>query len=152
MLGADGDGIGKSQAGEFGGADGVLIDIDLVDGEEERLGGAAHQFGEVLVQRRETVLPVDDEEEHVGRGEGDIDFGVNLFGEARVHFCPNAAGVDDLERVVAQFALRRDAITGDPGHVVDDGNLPPRETVKEGGFADIRTADDGDCAGHFWES
>ena len=67
--------------------------------------------------------------------------GVHLLGKVRVHVASDAAGIDDRKRVRAQPALRDDAVPGDAGLIVDDGNLPARQPVEEGGFADFRAAD-----------
>ena len=48
----------------------------------------------------------------------------------------------------APFRLGGDAVAGHPGLVMDDGDAAADDPVEQGGFPDIRTADDGDKTGH----
>jgi len=56
----------------------------------------------------------------------------------------NAAGVHERVGAAMPFGLHTDAVAGDAGLVVDDGNAFAHDAVEQGGLPDIGAADDGD--------
>jgi len=148
VLRADGEGVGKAETRKLRGARRVLVQVDLVDREQQRLGGAAQHFGEILVERREAVLAVDDKEQDIRRGERDLHFRADLIGKARIDLRADAAGINNLKWIVAELAERGNAVAGDTRHIVHDGDFASREAIEERGLADIGPTDDGNSAGH----
>ncbi len=99
MLGADRDVIFETEAAELRGVRCMLIHVDLVDDEDERLVDAAQSWrASSSIDGCQAVLPIDDEKQHVRGRERDLHLGVDLVGEAGVHIAADAAGVDDLKR------------------------------------------------------
>ena len=71
-------------------------------------------------------------------------------GQFRLARAADAAGVPDEKRARAFRARRGQAITRDAGLIVHDRDGAAGEAIEEGGFADVRPADDGDFAGVFF--
>jgi hypothetical protein len=74
----------------------------------------------------------------------DVRLNGNLRVEAILDVAADATGVDDRAGVSGCFGWRADAVAGDAGLVVNDGDLATSETVEERGFPDIGATDDGD--------
>ena len=53
-----------------------------------------------------------------------------------------------VKALSAPFGLGGDAVAGDAGLVVDDGDAPAGDAIEQGGLADIGSADDGNKAWH----
>ena len=54
--------------------------------------------------------------------------------------------IDDGEGASVPFGLRHDAVAGDPGLIMDNGDPLPGDPVEQGGFTDVGTTDNGDEA------
>ena len=143
MRRADAENFLEAQSGKLRLQRRVHGFVDLVDDEEHGLVGSTEHAGEFLVDGSDARTAINDEKDHGGRRERDVGLGADAFGEAHVGVGADAAGVDDLERVRAgKTALGDEAVAGNAGLVVDDGDLPTRQAVEEGGFADVGTAHD----------
>ena len=93
----------------------MFIVVDFVDDEKERFVDSAQAFRQFLVHRDDAILPVDDKEEQIARGERDFDLGMHLFREAGIHIAADAARINDFERGFPEPAFRGDAVAGTPG-------------------------------------
>jgi hypothetical protein len=122
----------------------VLRHVYFIDDQNDRSTGLAEIFCEIQVERRGAGLAVNHEEEEVCAFDGDLRGGMCLLREIRVRLGSDSTGVDDFERHRAKLATSDDAVAGDAGLVVDNGNLATRQTIEERGLPDIRPADDGD--------
>jgi len=142
VLRADREGITESEAGKIVGEVFVLGGIDLVDEEDGRRAALAQHGSELLIDWSEPVLGVDHEEDQRGGLNRNIGFETNLGGESVVETSSDAAGVDQFKGAPAARADCGDAIPGDSGFVVDDGDAASDETVEDGGLADIGAPDD----------
>ena len=78
VFGGDGE-DGGAEAMEYGGVVFLGGGVDFVDGDDERFAGGAEEAGEFFVERRESGLAVDDENEQGRFLDGDVglaqDFG-----------------------------------------------------------------------------
>ena len=78
---------------------------------------------------------------------GDVRLDGDLLVESIFNSSADASGVDKSAGDLGGLGRRGDAVTGNARLVVDNGDLPPSEAVKEGGLAHIGTSDDGN-SGH----
>ena len=102
----------------------------------------AQPAGNVLVERQHALAGIDDEQNHVGRVDRQVDL---LFDVPReiVHVGDaHAAGVDQLEEAVVVAHEVRDAIARDARLVVDDGDPHAGEPIQHAALADVWPADD----------
>jgi hypothetical protein len=69
-----------------------------------------------------------------------------------VHFLAtqqtDAARINEGKGAPAPFGFRADAVAGDAGLIVDDGDSTSNEAIEEGGFPDVRASNDGDEGRH----
>ena len=149
--GADFGLLGEAEFAEFASAKAAAGGVGLIADEDDGFAGFAEDAGEFGVDGGDAFGDVDDEEEEVGDFEGDGGFGLDLGGEDVVGIGADAAGVHDFEDGGAAAAFGGDAVAGDAGHVMDDGDVFSGEAVEEGGFPDVGTSDDGDGFRHSGE-
>ena len=81
MLGADADRMIEAEPREFGVEIAMFVRVHFVDDEDDRLVDAAQAAGEFGIDRREAILAIDDEEDHLRGLQGQLDLGVDLLGE-----------------------------------------------------------------------
>ena len=144
MDGGDGDGVPQAQVVE-------LIDVrilpaglvGLVHRQHHRLAGAQEHIGHLLVGGGHAGLDVAHKDDHGGGGNGDLRLlphkGQDLVVGARL----DAAGVHDVEHPVAPLTGGVDAVPGDAGGVLHDGQPPAAQLIEEHGLAHIGPAHDG---------
>ena len=144
VRGGDGKRIAQAQRVEVVHRVAHLLIVDLVDHQNDRLVAAAQHGRHVLIIRRQPRASVGEEEDDVARLDGDLRLTAHLFEQDVVRARLDAAGVDQREFVVQPLAVRVDAVAGDAGGVLHDGDAPSGDLVEEGGFADVRPADHGD--------
>ena len=147
MFGGDEEDFGKSESGEIRECGFVFWVVDLVENEHDRWSGLAEFLGDRLVDRSESVVGVDHEQDEVGCLHRDVCLDGDLRVEAILDVAADATGIDDRARVGGCFGGGADAVAGHAGLVVHDGDFATCEAVEERGFPDIRAADDGD-SGH----
>ena len=87
---------------------------------------------------------VDDQDDHVGLGHGDLGLAAALRGDVFGGIRIDAARVDDGEDAVAPAALAVEAIAGDAGLVLDDRDPAPDQAVEQGRFAHVGSTHQGD--------
>ena len=121
----------------------MFVVIDLVDDEQDGRFGFAEFLRKGLVDGGETFVGIDEEQDEIGRLHGDVGLHGDLFAESIVKRCTDTAGIDEGAGMGGQGAGRGNPIARDAGLVVDDGDFPACEAVKEGGFPDIGATDDG---------
>ena len=97
-----------------------------------------------LVDGIDAGAGIDDEDDKIGGVHRDAGFQGDLVGEAIFIEGADAAGVDELARILGEGAGRGDAIPGDAGLIVHDGDASSGQTIKEGGFPNVGASDDGD--------
>jgi len=100
------------------------------------------------VQRHDTFLHVDDEDNDVGSFDGQLHLLDGSFDDGVVGLFTaqqaNATGVHQREWPPMPLGFGADAVTRDAGLIVNNGNAPPDNAIEQGGLADIRTTNDGD--------
>lgn len=136
----------EAEACEVCGDEVVFGVVGFIDAEDDWFALAAELFGDALVDGVHAGEGVDDEDDEVGGGDGDVCFGADDGAEVVVEGGSDAAGVHDGDGEGSVFETGGEAVAGDAGSVVDDGDAAAGEAVEEGGFADIGAADDGDDA------
>ena len=147
VRGADRDRVGETETREIGLESLVFRVIDLVDHEHDRRFRFAQDAREFLIDRRETVLRIDDEENEVALAHGGIGRGAHLRGQFRLARAADSAGIPDHERPRAAHCRGRQPIARDARLIMHNRDVAPGEPIEKRRFADIRTADDGDVAG-----
>ena len=61
---------------------------------------------------------------------------------------PDSAGVHQRKGPAAPFGFGADAVAGDAGLIVDDGDAAPDDAVEERGLADVWPANNGNQSWH----
>jgi hypothetical protein len=144
VFGADGVDVADAEAAEVFGFESHGFAFDLVNGEEDGLGAAGEETGEVVVGTGELGAGIDDHDDGLRFVEGDlglvVDFGGDEFGVVG----DDAAGIHQAEAAASPVEFAIDAVAGDAGLVTDNGAATAGEAVEEGGFAHVGPADDGD--------
>ena len=121
---------GESEASKVRGENLVFGRIYLVNHENHTLAPSSQPLGKFQIQRRRTMLAVDHQEEQIRAFDGDLRGGVRLLRKVWIRARTDAAGVNYLEGGAAETAHRNDAVAGYTGLIVNDGNLPTRETIE----------------------
>ena len=132
---------------EVGQMDFVLREVALVDRHLAGDARLADHSRDLLVDRREPGLHVDDENCRRSLLEG----GAHLFEDARLNGAAavlvlevHAARVDELEGLVLPDYRADEAVASHAALVVDDGDALAGDAVEDGGLADVGTSNDGD--------
>lgn len=141
--------IREAKRGEIGEGGFVFVVIDLVEDEKDWWFGFAEFLRERLVDGGEAFLGIDNEKDEIGRLHCDVGLHSDLFAKAIVKRCADAACIDERAGMGGEVTGRGNAIAGDAGLIVDDGDFPTRKAVKERGFPDIGATDDGDSRHKF---
>ena len=122
----------------------ALLVVGLVDGDEDRRGGAAQQLGRLGVGRRQARDRVDHEDDDVGLGDREAGLLLDAGLDRVVRVDLEAAGVDEHEPPAVPLGVAVQAVAGRPRAVLDDRRARPEDAVEERALADVRAADDGD--------
>ena len=141
--GRDGHDFLKTQVVELVQLHGSLADIvALVDGQDDRLVAAAEHVGHVLVGGGQAVADIHHHDDAVGGVDGDLcllpHVGQDALGGLRL----DAAGGHQQEIVAVPLAVGKDAVAGDAGGILDDGQTLAAQFIEQGGFAHVGAAHD----------
>ena len=139
----DGVQIAEAERIELGGLRLAAPRVGLVGDEHHGFAAAAQAVGDLVLDRDDAGLRVDDEEDHVGLVDGRL----GLPAHGRLDLAGRiveAAGVHEGELPPAPVRRGVEAIAGGPRLVLHDGHALADDTVEEGRFADVGTPDDGD--------
>ena len=124
----------------------VLWMIDLVHHQYDRPFRSPQEAREFLINRSETLLRIDDEEDDVGFAHRRIRRAPHFPEQFRFAVTSDSARVPDRERLDAAQTDGGNSVAGDARLIVHDGNVASSEPVKESGLTDVRPADDRDLA------
>jgi len=144
MLGADRITLLKSKRCEISYEIFLSLIIDLVNDEDDWLVRLAQDAREFLIDRRQTVFRIDQKKQDVAFANGFLNCVSNLGGQFRFARAGDTACVPHNKWLSSARADSRDAIARDPGLVMYDGDAAANQSVKQGGFAYVRPANDRD--------
>lgn len=133
---------------EFPGACGGLVVVGLVDHHDHRLLDGPQLLGDLLVERNDAFLDIDDQEDDIGRFDGQVhllqrggrDDILGLLAPEQA----DASGVDEGVGTAMPLCLGHHPVPGDARLVVDDGDAPADDPVEESRLADVGATHDGD--------
>ena len=143
VLGADRDRGVEAEGEEFdriGLPSGVVA---LVDDEDHRRLCAAQAIGDLVVERREPGMRVDDEEDQIGLLDRHARLVLHALLDARPRLELEASRVDDGEGAAVPLRGAVDTVAGRAGDVGDDRGASADEPVEERALPDIWAPDDG---------
>ena len=120
--------------------------IDLVHDQEDRALRSPQEAREFLIDRGETLLRVDDEENDVGFAHRRVRRAPHFLEQFRFAVTADSARVPDRERLGAALTDGGNPVAGDARLIMHDRNVATGEPVKESGLTDVRPADDRDLA------
>jgi hypothetical protein len=128
-----------------------LAGVRLVDGDEDRFARAPQTLGDLAVQGHDAFLQIDNKNNDGGGLDGQLDLlegGLDddiagLFAAQQAQ----AAGVHQREGAPVPLGLDADAVAGDARLVVNDGDAPAGDAVKQGRLAHVGPSDNGDETG-----
>lgn len=125
----------------------VRVDIPLVDDDDDALARLVCIARDLLVLLRDALEGVDHHEHDVGAVDGAqrAHDTVTLDGLLDLAAAAHACRVDQRELHAVLREVRVDGVTRRARHVADDDAVLAEDRVDDGGFADIRAADDGDA-------
>ena len=139
---ADTEGIAESQLIELILSVEVFAVVGLVGYEHHGQLGSAQYLCHVLVEIGEAVLNVHQKQHKVGFLSGHDDLLANLLFEDVVAIDDPSASINYRELPAVPFTLAILAVTGSASLVAHNGATAVRQSVKQGGLADIRASYD----------
>ncbi len=148
MLGGKRHRIAKTEPEGLVKARLACLALALVGNQNDLLLLAAKPAGEVIVQRRDTGTGIDHEQNGIRFGNGRLGLLPHPAFEAFVISVFQTRRIEQAEGQVTDPALTLATVAGNPRLVVDNSDALASEPVEYGRFADIRTADYGDCKTH----
>ena len=148
MDGADRENFVETEFVEFEGRDFDALSVDLISGDDYGFAGATKFVGDFAVEGNNTFLDVGGENDDVGGFDSEINLIEGGLGDDVGGFLAaeqaDTAGIDEREGITAPFGFGGDAVAGDAGDVVDNGDAPAHNAIKQSRLADIRPAHDSD--------
>jgi hypothetical protein len=108
------------------------------------VGLAAQPAPDLLVERNHSGPRVDQEQRDVGLAHRRTGLRAHAAGQRIGVFILIARGIDDPEVEPEQVRLALAPVAGHAGAIVDQRQPPADQAIEQGGFADIRPADNGD--------
>lgn len=150
MEGGDWMHLFKTKGGKVGDRISSESGIGLVGDEVDGLAGTAKVLCDFLIERDDTFANVDDKEDDICSLDGDVDLFDGGRGDDVVGllagYKADATSVDEREGTAVPLDLRADAIAGDTGHVMDNGDAAASDAIEQRGLANVGPSDDGDEA------
>ena len=147
MLGRDAQGLAQAKGIGLHGPRLSGAALGLVGGDDDVLGAAAQDLGEILVGRGDADARVDDEQADVGLVNGAFGQAAHASLKAVILGHLQARAVDDDKAQVAKAARALADVAGHAGLVIDQRKFLANQTVEQGGLAHIGPPDDrkGEC-------
>ena len=122
----------------------LLLGINLVDGEKQRLAGADQLARQFDIRRGHFGAAVHHHDDGVGFLERDLGLAENFRRDEVFVFGENAAGIHDAQVASAPFRLAIETVARDAGFVADNGAPRAHQPIEKRGFADVGAPHDGD--------
>jgi hypothetical protein len=108
----------------------------------------AKQTSDLLVERRDTSPGIDEEKTDIRALETSHRQSGQAIGQHFLGAGLEARGVKDIELEIEKPSRTLEPIARNPRRVVDDRAPAAGQSIEQGGFADIRSANDSDATGH----
>jgi hypothetical protein len=106
---------------------------------------------EIAILRQHTGASIDEKQNDIGAFKRDLGLTAHPGGQTVfLAVIVDAGGIDDDEFEIGKRPRRFAAVARDAGHVVDERKTAPGKTIKERGFSDIRSANDGEAFRHIY--
>lgn len=120
----------------------MIIVIDFVHHQHHLRFRLAEFLAERGIDGGDAIVGIDDKQNDIRRGNGDIDLKRDLFGEAIIERGADAAGIDNFAGKFRDLRWRGEAVTSDARLVVDNGDFPSDKTIEQSRFPHIRATND----------
>ncbi len=144
MVGANGHRITQPQRKELNRKFLAFGVIALVRDQQDGFVRAPQEFGDLLVHRRNPCRCIDNEEDRISFGHGDVDLLADQGGVANRRIRFEAARVDQPVLPVLPLNGGVEAVAGCSRNILDDGLPLAGEAIEQRRFPNVGPADDGD--------
>src|SRR5438067_9329898 len=125
--------------------------IHLVNNEQDRFVLAPNKPRQIAINRVQTLLGIDDEENQITVLHRAFGRRTHLISQFRFTATDNSPRIPKREFLAGSFRYRRDADPGDTGFAMNNGNAASRDPIKERRFPDIGSANNRNVgAGVHW--
>ena len=121
--------------------------LHFVGGDDHRLAGRAHEFGEDLIAGNDPRPRIDQENDKVRLLDGLDSLLAHAGGETRIAML-EPSGIDQPDGARSKLGVGLAPVARQSGLIVDKGEALAGEPVEQRRLADIRPTDDGNGEGH----
>ena len=122
----------------------LLVAVDFIDSDVERLAGYAEQVGEFEIRRSELGAAIDDHHDRGSFVEGNPGLPEDLCRNEVFVVGNNTAGVHHAEVAPTPLAVAIEAVSGNAGFIADDRTARAHQPIEQRGFTHVRAAHDGE--------
>jgi hypothetical protein len=137
----------ETEFGEIGDGIGLACGIDLVGGDDDRFSALPQAAGDFAVEGHDAFASIDDEEDGVSGLDGEADLFQGGLDDGIADFLApeqtDTACIHEGKGAPAPLGFRADAVAGDAGLIVNDGDATPDEAIEECRFSHVRASNDG---------
>lgn len=147
VNGADGKSLFEAKCGKFRSAYIGATSIHFIDCDENGFAAATKTDGGFTIERNDTFLHINNQDDDIGRFDGEFDLFEGGPGDDVI--CLFAAKeayptrVNESERSAMPFSFGGNAVPRDAGAIVNDGDAASDDSVEERGFSDVWATDNG---------
>ena len=124
--------------------------VALVDAQHHGLAALLQHGGHRLVVGGDTGTQIGHQDNHVSLVDGQLSLGTHLRQDHVVGLGLDTAGIRQHKLAAAPLALRKDAVAGDTGGVLHDGQTLSDQFIKQSGFSHVGTPHHGDNRLSHW--
>ncbi len=115
----------------------LLLGVNLIHGQKQRLAGADQLPGELNIGGRHLGAAIYHHDDGVGFLECDLGLAEDFRRDEIFVFGKNAAGIDDAQMASAPLRLAVETVARDAGFVADNSATRAHQPVEERGFAHV---------------
>ena len=116
--------------------------IAFVHRQNDGFVAAAQHVGHILVRGGQAGFYIHHHDDAVGSVDGDLSLLAHVGQNTLVGGGLNAAGIHQQQLPAAPFAVAENAVAGNAGGILDDGNALAAQFIEQGGFAHVGAAYD----------
>jgi hypothetical protein len=150
--GADREHFFEAKRGELKGCGFGFAGVHFVDRHDDGFAAVAEPGSGFAVKGYDALLDIDDEDDDVGGLDGQFDLLEGGAGDDILGFFAaekaDAASIDEGKGTAAPLSFGGDAVAGDAGLIMNDGDAPADNAVEQGGLSDVRATDYGNQTWH----